>query len=684
VEKIQRVERILYPFAALVGQESMKLALILNAINTQVGGVLIRGEKGTGKSTAVRALAEILPKVDVVRGCPFSCNPHIFTELCPYCKERVLEKASGRGRRIEAEKRRIKVVDLPLGSTEDRLLGSLDLEKAVKLGKKELEPGILAEVNQGILYVDEINLLDDHVIDVILDASTSGVNVVEREGISFSHPSRFILVGTMNPEEGELRPQLLDRIALHIDVKGIDDVDERVKIVSLRNEFEANPVAFSEKFESESRRLAKKIEKAQKILREINISDNILILICKMCKELDIEGHRPDTMVAKTAATLAAYNGRTELTKDDIKRAGELIFPFRMRANPFGNDAASDDIIDQLVDELSKDMDDFFPPENEDKPDLEPTEEQKEKVEGKIHRIGTPVQIPKDMTKRKADRKMRSGSGKRIKSISVGRKGRYIKHNIPKGTITDIAFDATVRASAPHQKTRREKAETNHAIIIHSEDIRGKVRQSKVSSLIVMVVDASGTMGALDRMECAKGTVFSLLMDAYQSRDRIAMIAFRGNDAQVILPPTNGVELAKKLLTDLPTGGKTPLALGLMKALNLIKNERKKDETIIPIMVLLTDGRANISIIPGADPMEEIEKLAEMINVEGIYSIVIDTEVTKNMRFLNFSFEFAKDIAEKMGAKYFRIDQLDQQSLGTLITMEKNFVLDKISHQAAV
>jgi len=674
MQKSQHIERTLYPFVALVGQENMKLALILNAINPQVGGVLIRGEKGTGKSTAVRALAEILPKIDVVKGCPFNCNPHIFTELCPYCKERVLNnKLHTTTRKNEIERRRVRVVDLPLGATEDRLLGSLDLEKAIKFGKKELEPGIMAEVNQGILYVDEINLLDDHVIDVILDAATSGVNVIEREGISFSHPSRFILVGTMNPEEGELRPQLLDRIALHVDVKGIDNVDERVKITHLRNEFERDPIGFRKKFEGESRRLAKKIEKAQQFLKKINISDNILMLICKMCKELDIEGHRPDSMVTKTAITLAAYNGRGELSKDDIKKAGELIFPFRMRSNPFGNDAASAEIIDQLVDELSKEIDEFLPPRtDQDKSDLESTEEQKEKAEGKVHRIGTPVQIPKDMSNRKADRKMRSGSGKRIKSLSIGRKGRYIKHNIPKGITNDIAFDATVRASAPHQKARIKNTATDRAIIIHKEDIRGKVRQSKVSTLIVLVVDASGTMGAYDRMECAKGTVFSLLMDAYQSRDRVAMVAFRGNDARVILPPTNGVELAKKLLTDLPTGGKTPLGLGLMKALNLIKNEKKKDETIVPIMVLLTDGRANISIIPGADPMEEIEKLSEMTNLEGIYSIVIDTEITKSLRVLNFSYGFAKDIAEKMGAKYYRIDQLDYQ----------NFVLDRMDLKA--
>ena len=673
-----KASRVLYPFSAMVGQENMKLALILNAINPQIGGVLIRGEKGTGKSTLVRALAEILPSIDVVEGCAFNCNPHIFTELCPKCRTDVLE---GKGLRIK--KTQVKVVDLPLGSTEDRLVGSLDIEQAVKFGKKVLEPGILADANQGILYVDEINLLDDHVIDVLLDVAASGVNTVEREGISFSHPSRFILVGTMNPEEGELRHQLLDRIALHVEVKALDSIDARVSVTQLRNQFESTPDAFRKKYSMKSSALKKKIVDSQDLLKEIDIPDRTMMLVCKMCRELDVEGHRPDVMILKAASTIAAYEGRKEMTQEDVKKAGELILPCRIRALPYGEESSTDELIDQLVDELSQDMEEFMPPSDTDA-ELESTDEQEEKIEGQIHRIGTPVEIPKQMTKKKADRKMRSGSGKRIKSISSGRKGRYIKHSIPQDDIIDIAFDATVRAAAPHQKSRREKEPSKHALLIKKDDIRRKIRQSKVSSLIVLLVDASGTMGALDRMECAKGAVFSLLMDAYQSRDKVAMVAFRGNDAQVILPPTNGVELARKLLTDLPTGGKTPLALGMMKALNLIKNEKKKDDTIVPLLVLLTDGRANISIVADADPMEEIKKLSEMIAGEDIYTVMIDTEVTKKMRFLNFSYGFAKDIAEALGAKYYRIDQLDYQSLGSLITMEKKMAFDQVDRQPTV
>jgi len=344
-------KRSLYPFVAMVGQEEMKLALLLNAINPQVGGVLVRGEKGTGKSTAVRALAEVLPEIRVVKGCPFNCNPKKTSEMCPYCLEK-FRTGNWNGNKIPAEKKKMRVVDLPLGSTEDRLLGSLDIEKAIKDGKKELEPGILADVNQGILYVDEINLLDDHVVDILLDTATSGINVVEREGISFSHPSRFILVGTMNPEEGEIRQQLLDRIALHIDVEGLKNIDDRVNITLRRNEFERDPIAFNKKFEKESETLRKKITSAQKLLEKMEIDDNFLKIICSICQELEVEGHRPDAMIAKTAKTLAAYRGRKKVLKGDIKKAVKLILPFRIRKTMFKPEEKQGDFFGGIVDRV--------------------------------------------------------------------------------------------------------------------------------------------------------------------------------------------------------------------------------------------------------------------------------------------------------------------------------------------
>jgi len=449
-------KRVVFPFTAIVGQEKMKKALILNAINPQVGGVLIRGEKGTGKSTAVRALAELLPEIDVVRGCPFNCNPRDISEMCPNCKEKVISMQQKKGKDgLKIEKRRIRVVDLPLGSTEDRLLGSLDIETAIKEGRKSLEPGILADVHRGILYVDEINLLDDHVVDILLDSATSGVNVVEREGISFVHPSRFILVGTMNPEEGELRTQLLDRISLHIPIEALHDVDERVRITLLRNRFEKDPEKFLKEYEPENEKLRRKIKKAQKLLTSITLSERTQILICKMCKELDVEGHRPDIMLAKTAMTLAAYHGKREIGQEEIKEAAEFILPFRIRKSPLGEEERKENIFDDIIDQIAEELDREPPPmDNQDDTELEDTEDAEE-VEGRIHKMGKPVEVPKDMNKRKRDRTLRSGSGKRMKTLATGRKGRYLKSKIPKEDTSDIAFDATVRASAVHQKQRK-------------------------------------------------------------------------------------------------------------------------------------------------------------------------------------------------------------------------------------
>ena len=663
-------QRVVFPFTSIVGQEKMKKALILNAINPQVGGVLIRGEKGTGKSTAVRALAELLPDIEVVQGCPFNCNPSTLSEMCPLCRARVLS-GGPESEKLIAEKRRTRVVDLPLGSTEDRLLGSLDIETAIREGRKSLEPGILADAHRAILYVDEINLLDDHVVDILLDSATSGINVVEREGISFAHPSRFILVGTMNPEEGELRAQLLDRIALHVPTEAIHDVDERVQITKLRNKFEKSPEKFLTLYEPENQALRKKIETARKLLREVTLGERMQMLICKMCRELAVEGHRPDLMLAKTAVTLAAYNGRKEVVQDDIKEAAEFILPFRIRKNPFAGEEQRDTLFDDIIDRISEELD------NQDTPETEDSGEAKE-VEGKVHSVGTPVEIPKDINRRKRDRLLRSGSGKRMKTLSTGKKGRYLKHRVPAKATADIAFDATVRAAAVHQKQRKKNSKNSHALIIKKEDLREKVRQSKVSTLIVLTVDASGSMGVMDRMEAAKGAVLALLMDAYQHRDRVAMVAFRGKDGHVLLPPTSGVDLAKKLLVNLPTGGKTPLAAGIMKALSLIKNEKRKDPTIVPMLVLLSDGRSNISVVEGADPMAEIKKLGETSQEEGVHSIVIDSEVTRTRKFSGFTFEFAKDIAGYFNAKYFRLDQLNEKSIGDVITLEKRNLLLKL------
>ncbi len=312
-----------YPFTAIVGQEKMKLALILNAINPKIGGVLIRGEKGTAKSTAVRALADLLPEIEVIEGCPFNCDPK---EPCDLCKERD---------NIRVIKRKMKVVNLPIGATEDRVVGTLDIEKAIKEGIKALEPGILAEANRNILYIDEVNLLDDHIIDLLLDAAASGWNIIEREGIKIKHPSRFILVGTMNPEEGELRPQILDRFGLMVEVEGLKDPKQRVEVVKRVEEFSKDPEGFYKKFEKEQEKLRERILKARKILDKVEIDEDLLELISKTCVELGIFTNRADITVVRTAKAIAAYDNREKVNLEDVKLAMELALPHRMRRKPF-------------------------------------------------------------------------------------------------------------------------------------------------------------------------------------------------------------------------------------------------------------------------------------------------------------------------------------------------------------
>lgn len=656
----------IYPFTAIVGQEKMKKALILNAINPKVGGVLIRGEKGTAKSTAVRALANLLPEIEVVEGCKFRCNPHDINAMCEECLEKVKAGA------LQSSSIKMKVVDLPVSATEDRVVGTLDIEHAIKKGEKRFESGVLAHAHRGILYVDEINLLDDHLVDVLLDSAAMGVNTVEREGISFSHPANFVLVGTMNPEEGELRPQLLDRFGLCVDIKGIMDVARRVELIKYRLSYETDPEAFSASWQAAEAELCGQILLAQKLLPEVRISDDMLELISQICVDMGVDGHRADITMMKTSITLAAFNGRTEVLEEDVKEAAELVLPHRMRRKPFDNPF---DKQDKLNESLEK--------QREKQKEKEKNKSEQQKKEHNEHSGKAQAQpeeqksdSPQDSAGEQPDassetifatgesyqikqlspdflRNNRNGSGRRSKTLTKSKQGRYIKSKIPEEKTTDLAFDATLRAAAPYQLVREKNG---NSIVIHDSDFRQKIREKKIGNLVLFVVDASGSMGAQQRMVASKGAVLSMLMDAYQKRDKVGLIAFKGAEAELVLPPTSSVEIAQKYLEELPTGGKTPLSHGLMKGYETIKAELRRDPDTCPFMVLISDGRANVSM-NGELPLQETKTIASIFRKECIQSAVIDTESSM------IKFGLAQEISSALGARYLALEDLKADSI---------------------
>jgi magnesium chelatase subunit D len=644
--------KTVYPFSAIVGQENMKLALILNVINPKIGGVLLRGEKGTGKSMAVRALAHLLPEVDVVSDCPYHCDPENQKELCDTCSEKV-----DNGEKLSAAKRAVAVVDLPIGATEDRLVGTIDIEQAIKSGEKHFEPGLLAEANRNILYIDEVNLLDDHLVDVLLDAAAMGVNFVEREGVSFSHPSAFVLVGTMNPEEGDLRPQLLDRFGLTVDVKGIPYQEARAEIVRRRIAFEANPSSFVDSRQEDQEQVRKKIVDATNLLPKVTLSDEMLSLITQICVDFGVDGHRADITIYKTACTIAAFRGRTEVTEEDVREAAELALPHRLRRQPFEEPMQEQQQIQDNIQKWRQNQEQQSPSEPDSPPEdsSEPPVEQEEPEQEQIFEADAPRKV-KPFETPVLDEMQRSGAGRRSKSRSKSKTGRYVDSAIPNGKVEDLAFDATLRAAAPFQNRRRKESGSQNALLIKKCDLREKVRERKMGNLIMFVVDASGSMAAEERMTATKGAILSLLLDAYQRRDRVGLVAFRKQQAELILPPTSSVELAQRCLSKLPTGGRTPMAHGLMLGMKTIRDYMKRDKEAIPLLALVSDGRANVNL-HGGDPVEEAKTIAREIKSAGITSLGIDTE----RDFITFG--LVKQICTEMGGKYLRLEELSAEPI---------------------
>jgi magnesium chelatase subunit D len=633
-----------YPFSAIVGQEDLKLALLLNAVYPEVGGVLVRGEKGTAKSTAVRALARLLPPIRVISGCPYSCDPEAPNPECP---------AGPHPEDAPWEWRPVRLAELPVGARTDRLTGTLDIEKALTEGERAFEPGILASAHRGILYVDEVNLLSDHLVDLLLDVAAMGTNHVEREGVSIRHPSRFILVGTMNPEEGELRPQLLDRFGVTVEVSGNLDASERVEIVRRRLRYEADPATFAADWATADGELARGIEQARAGLPAVRLPEETLHQIAAVCTHLGVDGLRGDLVTAKAARALAAWEARDLVTTGDVRRAALLALAHRRRRNPFEETGIDPEELEGLL---------------PDDPDPDPPP-----------RGGAPSPDGGDGDARDPARgepsEARPGSGERTFSAGdefeparlevpekggggpLGRRSRVVgDRGHPVGDretgekADDLALAATVRAAAPHQRAR---GRAGPGLVLRREDMRTNVREGREGNLILFVVDASGSMAARRRMAAVKGAVLSLLADAYQRRDKVGLVSFRGEGARVLLAPASGVELAASRLAELPTGGRTPLAAGLEKAVEVVARERAREKERRPLVVILTDGRATA----GPDPRAAAAGLRRL----GAAAIVVDTEEG------HVRLGMAGALAEALGARRLRLEELRAEALVELV-----------------
>ena len=695
--------RMSYPFTAVVGMDDLRLALLLNAVSPAVGGVLVRGEKGTAKSTSVRALAAVLPPVTVVAGCRFGCDPAAPDPDCPDGPHEAGTAARTRPARL---------VELPVGASEDRLVGSLDLERALTEGVKAYEPGLLADAHRGVLYVDEVNLLHDHLVDLLLDAAALGTAYVEREGISVRHAARFLLVGTMNPEEGELRPQLLDRFGLTVEVAAPRDPAVRAEVVRRRFASDADPAGFAATWAAEETALAERIAAARERLPRVVLSDGALRQVTAVCAAFDVDGLRADLVTARAAIAHAAWCGRDEVTEDDVRVAARLALPHRRRRNPFDAPGLDDETLEQALAESRPEDDhpeahgrDDRPEDDPDgegpddggpgggspdgggsgggppaggggssgapspdasgasdaaSPDGSPTTAPRGEGGGRTDASPAPDQAavaPADpfRTRRLEVPGIGAGAAGR-RSRARSERGRVVGSTRPDGVVTRLHLPSTVLAAAPHQLAR---GRTGPGLRLAREDLRQAALEGREGNLVLFVVDASGSMGSRARMAAVKGAVLSLLLDAYQRRDKVGLVTFRGAGAELALPPTWSVEAAATRLTELPTGGRTPLAAGLLRAHEVLRVERVRDPRRRPLVVVVTDGRATGA--RGGDHLGDARRAAGLLAASGTAAVVVDCESGP------VRLGLAASLGGVLGAQTLRLEELGAESLASTV-----------------
>jgi magnesium chelatase subunit D len=674
-----------YPFTAIVGADDMALALALTTVSPEVGGVLVRGEKGTAKSTMVRALAALLPQVDVIDGCRFSCDPADPDPACP---------DGPHPESAPSHRRPARLVELPVGATEDRVIGSLHLERALTAGVTEYEPGLLAAAHRGLLYVDEVNLLHDHLVDLLLDAAAMGRSTVEREGVSVAHAARFVLVGTMNPEEGELRPQLLDRFGLTVEISASRDPASRVEVVRRRLAYDADPDAFAGRYAAAEDDLAARIRSAQAALSSVVLGDGALTKIAEVCAAFEVDGMRADIVTARAAVAHAAWHGRRYVNRDDIRAAARLALPHRRRRNPFDAPGLDEALLDQILGDEEPD-----PPQPSDEAmdqseglrasaDEDQLDEQADAANrtGQEQPVGSADQAPPPDDQAAEPQEQQpatgpapalstAGSGKAFRtrlftvaglgdgepgrrSRAITSAGRTVGAGPMTGTSGPLHLTATVRAAAPHQVAR---GRSGPGLLVRHADLRLSIKQGRESNLVLFCVDASGSMAARRRMEQVKTAVLSLLTDAYQRRDKVGLVTFRGSSADLALPPTSSVLAAVRRLEAMPAGGRTPLAEGLLCAAETLRLERIRDPRRRPLLVVVTDGRATF----GADALRRSHQAAALLAASGVAALVLDCETGR------FRMGLAARLAEALLADYAPIGEIGAAAMTSAVAAHR-------------